>query len=276
MKQKITGLHQDDQGHWVADLRCGHTQHVRHDPPWQNRAWTQSESGRDQKIGKELECKKCDEPEMTSPLNITVQLTLQGSAVSLQPLRRDHAALFWDVAKENAEDIFRWIPYSMRTLEDFQQMVEKAFAEQERGQSVVFATVERASHRIIGSTRFMNIDGSNRRVEIGSTWIAPAWQRTSINTEAKYLMLRHAFEVWNCIRVELKTDALNQKSRNAILRLGAKEEGLFRKHLITWTGRVRDTVYFSILDTEWPQVKAQLESKLGQRGSAPALDDSGF
>jgi RimJ/RimL family protein N-acetyltransferase len=99
-------------------------------------------------------------------------------------------------------------------------------------------------------------------VEIGSTWITPAWQRTAVNTEAKFLMLRHAFEEWKCIRVELKTDALNQKSRNAILRIGAKEEGTLRRHLITWTGRVRDSVYFSILDSEWPEVKARLEAKL--------------
>jgi N-acetyltransferase len=194
--------------------------------------------------------------------DITMPITLTGSAVCLQPLRHDHAALFWEAAKHHVEDIFRWIPYSMTTPEDFQRVVDKAFAEQERGESVVFATVERASQRIIGSTRFMNIDKVNRRVEIGSTWIAPAWQRTSINTEAKYLMLRHAFEVWDCIRVELKTDVLNERSRNAILRLGAKEEGILRKHLITWTGRVRDTVYFSILDTEWPAVKARLEARL--------------
>ena len=108
----------------------------------------------------------------------------------------------------------------------------------------------------------MNIDRANSRVEIGSTWIAPAWQRTAVNTEAKYLMLRHAFEVWGCIRLELKTDARNAKSRDAILRLGAKEEGTLRKHLVTWTGRVRDTVYFSILDTEWPQVKHRLKERL--------------
>ena len=108
----------------------------------------------------------------------------------------------------------------------------------------------------------MNIDRTNQRVEIGSTWIAPAWQRTAANSEAKYLMLRHAFEVWKCIRVELKTDALNQKSRNAILRIGAQEEGTLRRHLMTWTGRVRDTVYFSILDSEWPGVKLRLEGYL--------------
>jgi len=189
-------------------------------------------------------------------------MTLQGASVRLEPLRRDHAADFWNVTKDSLYDAFRWIPYQVRTPEDFAQIIDKAFAEQDRGDSIVFATVEHNSSRVIGSTRFMNIDRINRRVEIGSTWIAPAWQRTTINTEAKFLMLRHAFEVWKCIRVELKTDALNEKSRNAILRLGAKEEGTLRKHLVTWTGRVRDTVYFSILDTEWPAAKSRLESKL--------------
>jgi N-acetyltransferase len=191
-------------------------------------------------------------------------LTLEGKVVRLEPIRREHADLFWEAAKDSLDDIFHWIPYSMKTEEDFRRLVEKAFAEQQRGESVVFATVERASGRVIGSTRFMNMDRANRRVEIGSTWISPAWQRTAVNTEAKYLMLRHAFETWQCMRVELKTDALNQKSRDAILRLGAKEEGTLRKHLITWTGRVRDNVYFSILDTEWPAVKARLESQMAR------------
>lgn len=192
------------------------------------------------------------------PLEIVVPVTLEGSVVRLEPIRREHAELFWDVAKNDLEDIFRWIPYVMKTRGDFQTLIEKAFAEQQRGESVVFATVERTSGQTIGSTRFMNIDRANRRVEIGSTWIIPAWQRTVVNTEAKYLMLRHAFEVWGCMRVELKTDALNQKSRNAILRIGAKEEGTLRRHTLTWTGRVRDTVYFSILDSEWPEVKERL------------------
>jgi len=198
----------------------------------------------------------------TAPLNIVLPLTIEGSAVRLEPIRPDHAELFWDVAKHDLDDIFRWIPYSMKTPEDFQRLIHKAFDEQDRGESLVLATVERISGRVIGSTRFMNIDRINRRVEIGSTWIAPAWQRTAVNTEAKYLMLRHAFEVWQCFRVELKTDALNQKSRNAILRIGAKEEGTLRRHVVTWTGRVRDSVYFSILDGEWPEVKAQLEAKM--------------
>ncbi|MGB8733382.1 MAG: GNAT family protein [Candidatus Sulfotelmatobacter sp.] len=202
---------------------------------------------------------------IATPLHIVTPVTLQGSIVRLEPIRPEHVELFWQAAKDALDDIFQWIPYRMKTIEDFEQLVEKALGEQERAESVVFATVESKSGRVIGSTRFMNIDRANRRVEIGSTWIAPAWQRSAVNTEAKYLMLRHAFEVWQCMRVELKTDALNQKSRNAILRIGAKEEGTLRKHLITWTGRVRDSVYFSILDTEWPKVRAGLEAKLASR-----------
>src|ERR1022692_2293450 len=203
---------------------------------------------------------------VVAPLNIVTPITLEGSIVRLEPIRRDHAEDFWEIAKNALDDIFQWIPYRMKTREDFQRVVEKAFDEQKRGESIVFATVERGSGRIIGSTRFMNIDRINRRVEIGSTWIAPPWQRTAVNTDAKYLMLRHAFEVWNCFRVELKTDALNLKSRNAILRIGAKEEGTLRRHVITWTGRVRDSVYFSVLDSEWPEVKARLEAKLARKG----------
>ncbi len=191
-------------------------------------------------------------------------VTLEGNFVRLEPFEREHWQPLWDVAKDSVEDIFRWIPYSMRTSEDFQRWADKAVEEQRRGESLVFTTIEPASGRMVGSTRFMNIDRGNRRVEIGSTWIAPAWQRTAVNTEAKFLMLCHAFEPWGCIRVELKTDALNQKSRTAIARIGAKEEGILRKHWITWTGRVRDTVYFSILDSEWPDAKAKLEARLSQ------------
>ena len=199
---------------------------------------------------------------VASPLNIVTPVTLEGSVVRLEPIRRGHASDFWNIAKDALDDIFEWIPYRMKTREDFDRLAEKAFDEQKRGESVVFATVERGSGRVIGSTRYMNIDRVNRRVEIGSTWIAPAWQRTAVNTEAKYLMLRNAFEVWKCFRVELKTDALNVKSRNAILRIGAQEQGTLRRHVITWTGRVRDSVYFSILDSEWPEAKQRLETRL--------------
>lgn len=206
----------------------------------------------------------------TTPLK-TEPITLEGSVVRLEPLRREHADFFWQIAKDDVTSIFQWFPYRMQSLADFQATVDKALTEQERGESVPFATVERSSGKAIGSTRFMNIDRTNRRVEIGSTWIAPAWQRTAVNTEAKYLMLRHAFEVWKCIRVELKTDALNQKSRNAILHIGAKEEGTLRKHVITWTGRARDSVYFGILENEWPEVKARSLAKL----NPPAQEISG-
>ncbi|MBI2682387.1 MAG: GNAT family N-acetyltransferase [Acidobacteriales bacterium] len=189
-------------------------------------------------------------------------ITLEGKWVRLEPLRVEHAPALWEVAGADAEDIFRWFPYRMANADDFRLWVENALREQQQGVSLPFATIERASGTAIGGTRFMNIDRANQRVEIGSTWIAPKWQRTAINTEAKLLMARHAFEIWKCIRLELKTDALNVRSRKAILRIGGREEGTFRRHLVTHTGRVRDSVYFSILDSEWPGMKGHLESIL--------------
>jgi N-acetyltransferase len=198
-----------------------------------------------------------------APNAATPLLTLEGTHVRLEPLRPDHAPMLWEIAQDHVDDLFRWIPYRLKSLADFQQFNRRVLEEQERGISVPFATVKKPN-QIVGTTRYMNLDLANRKVEIGSTWIAPPWQRTAVNTEAKLLMLQHAFEEWKCLRVELKTDALNQQSRNAILRLGAKEEGTLRKHMLTWSGRQRDSVYFSILDSEWPPVKARLESKLRQ------------
>jgi RimJ/RimL family protein N-acetyltransferase len=140
--------------------------------------------------------------------------------------------------------------------------IHTALNEQANGSALPFALIETARSRLIGSTRFGNIDRAHHRVEIGWTWVARQWQRTASNTEAKYLLLRHAFETLKCIRVELKTDSLNDRSRAAILRIGAREEGTFRNHMITASGRIRHTVYFSILDSEWPEVKARLEAKL--------------
>jgi N-acetyltransferase len=190
---------------------------------------------------------------------------LEGTHVRLEPLRPDHAGKLWEIAKDHLHELFQWIPYRLESLEDFRVFNRHVLEEQKRGLTVPFATFERNSGHIVGTTRFMNMDMPNRKVEIGSTWIAPPWQRTAVNTEAKYLMLRHAFEVWNCLRVELKTDSMNQRSRMAILRLGAKEEGTLRKHMVTWNGRQRDSVYFSILDTEWPEVKTRLEQKMEGR-----------
>jgi RimJ/RimL family protein N-acetyltransferase len=189
-------------------------------------------------------------------------VTLEGRSVRLEPLAASHHAALCEVGLD--AELWRLIPYRVSTQDEMRDYIESALEAQAAGTALPFATVERASGRVIGSTRYMNIDTANRRVEIGSTWLAKPWQRTAMNTEAKYLMLRHAFETLGCVRVELKTDALNQQSRQAILRIGAREEGTLRQHMVTWSGRLRDTVYFSILDSEWPGVKANLGAKLRQ------------
>jgi len=191
-------------------------------------------------------------------------MILEGAQVRLEPLTLEHHAALCEVGLD--PELWQWIPYRATTAEEMLGYIKSALKDQEEGKAQPFATIERATRRVIGSTRYMNIDVANRRREIGATWIAKPWQRTAINTEAKYLMLRHAFETLGCVRVELKTDALNQKSRNAILRIGAKEEGTLRRHVVTWTGRIRDSVYFSVLDSEWPQVKTALEAKLTRNG----------
>jgi len=190
-------------------------------------------------------------------------VTLEGHHVRLEPLSGAHWAGLAEVGLD--EDLWRWIPTEVRTKEEMAAYIETALEEQERGLSLPFALVETKTGRAIGSTRYGNIDRRHRRVEIGWSWVARPWQRTAINTEAKYQLLRHAFETLGCIRVELKTDSLNERSRAAILRLGAHEEGILRNHMITSSGRIRHTVYFSILDSEWPAVKAQLEAKLDSR-----------
>ena len=187
-------------------------------------------------------------------------VTLEGRSVRLEPLAVAHHPALCEVGLD--PELWRLIPYRVSTAHEMRDYIGSALEAQAAGTAIPFATVERASARVVGSTRFMNIDAANRRVEIGATWIAKPWQRTTINTEAKYLMLRHAFETLGCIRVELKTDAVNQQSRQAILRIGAREEGTLRQHMVTWSGRLRDTVYYSILDSEWPGVKANLEGKL--------------
>lgn len=189
-------------------------------------------------------------------------ITLNGAVVRLEPLTMEHLERLCDVGLD--PELWRWTTSEARTREDMRRYIETALEWQLQGTALPFATVEQASGRVIGSTRFMNIDVANRRAEIGATWIARPWQRTAVNTEAKYLMLRHAFETLGFMRVELKTDVLNTASRNAILRIGAKQEGIFRKHMLCENGRIRDTVYFSIVDTEWAEAKAALEAKLGR------------
>jgi RimJ/RimL family protein N-acetyltransferase len=189
-------------------------------------------------------------------------ITLRGRHVRLEPLSMDHHAALCDVALD--ESLWQWTTTALRTRDDVAAYVRSALEERAAGLAVPFATVDESSGRVVGSTRFGNMSRADRRVEIGWTFVAPPWQRTPVNTEAKYLMLAHAFETWDCLRVEFKTDALNERSRRAILRLGATEEGTLRSHMVTHTGRVRDTVYYSMVKSEWPDVKSRLSAMLAR------------
>jgi RimJ/RimL family protein N-acetyltransferase len=187
-------------------------------------------------------------------------ITLEGAHVRLEPLGLHHVDALTKVAVDS--QIWQFTTVVIRSADDMRKYIETALSWQSAGTAVPFVTIDRHSHQVIGSTRFANIDWDHRHAEIGWTWLNPKWWRTAINTEAKYLMLRHAFENWKCIRVELKTHAKNARSRAAILRLGAKEEGTLRRQLIQPDGSYRDTVYYSILDDEWPDVKRRLEEIL--------------
>ncbi|HVP00809.1 MAG TPA: GNAT family protein [Bryobacteraceae bacterium] len=190
-------------------------------------------------------------------------VVLEGSHVRLEPLSESHHAGLSAVGLD--PELWKLNPSQVLDADQMMRYIRAALSDQEKGTALPFATIEKATGTIVGSTRYMNIDVAHKRVEIGSTWIAPPWQRTAINTEAKYLMMRHAFETLGCNRVELKTDTLNMKSRNAILRIGAKQEGILRSHMVTWSGRLRDTVYFSVIAPEWPEVKANLEAKMASK-----------
>ena len=187
-------------------------------------------------------------------------VVLEGSFVRLEPMTLEHHARLTEVGLD--PEIWRFTIVMIRTADEMRSYMDSALALQRDGTSLPFVTIERSSGRVVGSTRFGNYDAANRRIEIGWTWLARRWQRTVINTEAKYLMLTHAFEKLRCVRVELKTDVLNAPSRKAMLRIGAKEEGILRKHTLMWTGRYRDSIYYSILDEEWSEVKGQLEKML--------------
>jgi RimJ/RimL family protein N-acetyltransferase len=201
------------------------------------------------------------------PPMVIEPLRLEGQKIRLEPLSLAHHAQLCEVGLD--EELWQWIPQAVRTAAEMRAYIETALEAQAGGNALPFATLERVTGRAIGSTRFANIDRANRHVEIGWTWLGKKWQRTAANTEAKYLMLRHAFETWRCLRVEFKKDSLNERSRAALLRIGAKEEGIFRNHVITWSGRIRHSVYYSIIDSEWPAAKVQLQTRLGMtRGSA--------
>jgi RimJ/RimL family protein N-acetyltransferase len=184
-------------------------------------------------------------------------VTLAGRTIRLEPMAREHLGALAEVAFD--PEIFRWFTIRMDSRADLERWVDDALTAQRAGTALPFATVLLDGNRVIGSTRFMNISVHDGRYEIGSTWVAPAWQRSAVNTEAKYLMLRHAFEALGARRVELKTHAKNEKSRAAIERLGAQFEGTHRNHMLMPDGSMRDTVWYSIIDSEWPAVKALLE-----------------
>jgi RimJ/RimL family protein N-acetyltransferase len=188
-------------------------------------------------------------------------VVLSGRVVRLEPYKSEN---FEEIAAAalSAPEIFRFIPSRMQTRAD---LVER-FAMVERvmnaGGGVFFVTRLSATGELVGSTSMILTDAAHRRLEIGFTWILPRMQRSAVNTEAKLLQLTHAFETLGAVRVEFKTDARNEKSRNALLGIGAREEGVLRSHMICWDGHRRDSVYFSILDTEWPTVKARLTARL--------------
>ncbi len=189
--------------------------------------------------------------------------TLEGSTVRLEPLSLDHVPGLVEIGL--VPEIWQWTTVRITNDAEMRGYVEAALAEQARGVSLPFATVLRESGKVVGSTRFGNVTPEHRRVEIGWTWVAPPWQRSAVNTEAKLLMLRYAFEALGCIRVELKTHHENFKSQNAMQRLGAVREGVFRNHMIQSDGTLRHSVYFRIAVEQWPEVKANLEAKLAAR-----------
>lgn len=201
---------------------------------------------------------------MPAPL---VPVTLSGRTIRLEPVTHAHASALAAVADPA---LFRWYTIRIDSPDDMTRWVDEAVASHAAGTALAFATVLADGDRVIGSTRFMNVSQYDGRYEIGSTWVTPSFQRSAVNTEAKYLMLRHAFETLGARRVELKTHAQNEQSRRAIERLGAQFEGTHRNHMLMYDGTMRDTAWYSIIDSEWPGVKTQLESWLaaGAAGSA--------
>lgn len=197
-----------------------------------------------------------------SKMKITT-VTLSGQMIRLEPMTIEHVPALARVGLE--PELWRLQPTLINTLDDMQNYVMKALDEQNRGISLPFTIIHQQSNQVIGSTRYLDIATQHRRLEIGATWLTSAYQRTGANTEAKLLLLTHAFENLGAIRVVFKTEVLNEQSRRAILRIGAIEEGIFRKHLTTSSGRPRDMVFYSILDDEWPTVKAKLISMVKDR-----------
>lgn len=188
-------------------------------------------------------------------------LELANGIARLVPLTHDHATALCDAG--NDVEIWRYMPFPRpRGVEGFLAYLQAALLAQSSGTEVPFVITERATGRVIGTTRYMDIQRANRGLEIGHTWLNPEFRRTRVNTECKLVLLRHAFEVLGAVRVQLKTDHRNHRSQTAILRIGAKFEGRLRKHRIVQDGFIRDTMMYSITDDEWPVARQRLESLL--------------
>jgi len=188
-------------------------------------------------------------------------VTLEGAHVRLEPMREAHADGV--VAAGCGFGLFRFFPFSLESEEAMRGYVKLNAAAVGSSAMLPFVTIERATNRIVGATSFLAIEPAHERLEIGATWITPSHQRSPVNTEAKLLQLTHCFEVLGCNRVEFKTDERNEKSRSALARIGAREEGRFRAHMVMPDGALRTSVWFSVIASEWPDVKKKLAAKLG-------------
>lgn len=192
--------------------------------------------------------------------NFADPVVLDGKRVRLEPLSMNHLEALCEVGLDPA--LWAKAITPLQSEKDMRKYILTALEWHIQGSALPFVIIDKPSATIAGSTRYANIDEANKRLEIGWTWVGRAWQRTYVNTEAKFLLLRHAFETLGCIRVEFKTDSLNTQSRSALTRIGAKEEGTLRNHMIVHDGRYRDSVYFSIIDSEWPESKRRLSALL--------------
>ena len=191
-------------------------------------------------------------------------VTLDGERIRLVPLTLAHHPQLCEVGLD--ERLWRLTTIRVQTPEDMLRYVRTALQTQAEGTALPFVIVEKSSGRTIGTTRYHSIHAAHRRLEIGFTWISVPWQRSGANTEAKYLMLKQAFEQYRCFRVEFKADRENEPSCRALLRIGAKQEGVLRNYMVSRHKGIRDLAVFSIIDAEWPEVKARLEAKLNYRG----------
>jgi N-acetyltransferase len=188
-------------------------------------------------------------------------VVLTGKHVRLEPMTEDHAPGLAEIGA--GQTFWDFMLYgNINTVDDMRNWVKDILSRAEKGTDLPFVAIHLASGRVAGATRYLNIMPKDRGLEIGGTWYGTEFQRTPVNTECKYLLLRHAFETLGCIRVQLKTDSRNERSQKAIERIGAVKEGVLRNHMILPDGRYRHSVFYSILDTEWPDVKKHLEERL--------------